>query len=45
MALMTRRSTSPIAEMMDWLETMTPFRPSGGEVPEPTRIPIARTGD
>ena len=30
MALMTRRSTSPLAEMMDWLETMTPFRPTGG---------------
>src|SRR5512139_58574 len=30
MALMTRRSTSPLTEMMDWLETMTPFRPSGG---------------
>jgi HSP20 family molecular chaperone IbpA len=31
MALMTRRSQSPIAEMVDWLETMTPLRPAWGE--------------
>jgi HSP20 family molecular chaperone IbpA len=26
MTLMTRRGASPITEMVDWLETMTPFR-------------------
>jgi HSP20 family molecular chaperone IbpA len=31
MTLMTRRSASPLAEMMDWLETVTPFRPAWGE--------------
>lgn len=31
MALMARRSQSPIAEMVDWLETMTPHRATWGE--------------
>jgi HSP20 family molecular chaperone IbpA len=31
MALMTRRSSSPIAEMVDWFETMTPFRQAWSE--------------
>ena len=31
MALMTRRSSSPIAEMVDWFETMTPFRTAWSE--------------
>lgn len=31
MALMTRRSSSPIGEMVDWLETVTPFRPAWSE--------------
>ena len=31
MALMTRRSSSPIAEMVDWFETMSPFRAGWSE--------------
>lgn len=31
MALMTRRGSSPIGEMVDWLEAMTPLRSSWGE--------------
>ena len=27
MALMTRRASSPIGEMVDWLESVAPFRP------------------
>lgn len=35
MSVMTRRSQSPLAEMVDWLETMAPLRPvwSEGFVP------------
>lgn len=31
MTLMTRRSSSPLAEVMDWFETMAPFRQPAGE--------------
>jgi HSP20 family molecular chaperone IbpA len=31
MSLMTRRSQRPLAEMVDWLETMTPFRQAWSE--------------
>lgn len=31
MTLMTRRTTSPIAEMVDWFEAMTPFRHAWSE--------------
>jgi HSP20 family protein len=31
MALMTRRSSSPLAELMDWLDTMAPLHPTSGE--------------
>ena len=31
MSLVTRRTQSPIAEMVDWLETMTPFRSTWSE--------------
>lgn len=31
MTLVTRRSSSPISEMADWLETITSLRPSWGE--------------